>query len=176
MRLARPPSTAMTHEPHDPHDPTCTLWIYAQPDGLWAGHYVDRYGALDIVCDGASPEAVEAAVVEGLGVQPASIRIEPPSPGEPPALSEGKPLSQAYERLMLAKADRHIAAARERIHCQEHRVATLERDGHDTAQGRELLEAFKATLQAMVEHRQVILEQIERLEQRDRSGDSRAQK
>ncbi|WP_250510345.1 hypothetical protein [Caballeronia sp. GACF4] len=69
---------------------------------------------------------------------------------------------------MLKKADRDIAAARRRIRNQEGLLATLEQDGRDTAHARELLGVFRETLQMMVEHCQLIVEQVERLNRRDR--------
>lgn len=75
---------------------------------------------------------------------------------------------------MLDKADRDIAAANQRIQDQVRRVVELARDGHDTVQAETLVTVFKETLQAMVEHRQLILEQIERLNQRDRRDAKRA--
>jgi hypothetical protein len=86
--------------------------------------------------------AVEAAVVDGLGVHPSRIDIEPPSPGEPFSPGEARPLSPPSNGRCWPRRIAIVRPGRER------RVATLERDGHDSAQGRELLEVFKATLQA----------------------------
>ncbi|SAL62412.1 hypothetical protein [Caballeronia humi] len=116
-----------------------TLWIYVQPDGRWCGHYVDAYRAFDIARDCVSPEVVEAAVVDGLGVRPTRIDVEPLDIGEPSKQSDAQPLTLAYEQRMLATANRHIGAARALIRALEDRLATLARDGHDTARGDRLL-------------------------------------
>ncbi|KAK45444.1 hypothetical protein BG58_17910 [Caballeronia jiangsuensis] len=101
-------------------------------------------------------------------MQPTRIEVEPQdSDEELPTPSAARPLTLAYERRMLAQADRDIAAAQARIDAQADRLATLARDGHEIGSGRRLLDVFKATLQAMVEHRQMIVEQIERLSQRE---------
>lgn len=101
-------------------------------------------------------------------MQPTRIEVEPQdSDEELPTPSAARPLTLAYERRMLAQADRDIAAAQARIDAQPDRLATLARDGHEIGSGRRLLDVFKATLQAMVEHRQMIVEQIERLSQRE---------
>lgn len=106
-------------------------------------------------------------MLDGLGVQPTRIEVEPSDADELSTPGAAAPLTLAYERRMLAQADRDIAAAQARIDAQADRLATLARDGHETGPGRKLLAVFKATLQAMVEHRQMIVEQIERLSQRD---------
>ena len=55
-----------------------------RPDGRLADHYIDVNGALDKVRDGASPGAVNAAAIDGLGVVPPRFDVAPLSSAEPP--------------------------------------------------------------------------------------------
>ena len=76
------------------------------------------------------------------------------------------------ERRHLEQANRHIAEGRERIAAQRARVALTERRGHDTGLARDLLLHFERTLEHMLEHRELILREIDRLQQqpsRDRT-------
>ena len=70
------------------------------------------------------------------------------------------------ERRHLEQANRHIAEGRERIAAQRARVALMERSGHDTGLARDLLCHFERTLEHMLEHRELILREIDRLQQR----------
>jgi hypothetical protein len=70
-----------------------------------------------------------------------------------------------YERRQLVKADRDIADGRERVAHQEKILNELDRDGHDTKMARDLLDALHGTLNAMIEHRLLIVERIKALEQ-----------
>ena len=67
------------------------------------------------------------------------------------------------EHRHLEQADRHIAEERERIAAQRARVARMERGGHDTGLARDLLRHFETTLELMLEHRELILTEIDRL-------------
>ena len=69
------------------------------------------------------------------------------------------------ERRHLEQANRHIAEGRERIAAQRARVALMERGGHDTGLARDLLCHFERTLEHMLEHRELILREIDRLQQ-----------
>ena len=69
------------------------------------------------------------------------------------------------ERRHLEQADRHIAEGRERIAAQRARIALMERGGHDTALARDLLRNFERALEHMIEHRELILRAIDRLQQ-----------
>lgn len=76
------------------------------------------------------------------------------------------------EKQLLAKADIDIDQARARILRQGDIVDELQRDGHDTAAARDLLATLQATLNAMIEHRRLIVEHIERLERKGRGPSS----
>jgi hypothetical protein len=69
------------------------------------------------------------------------------------------------ERRHLEQANWHMAEGRERIAAQRARVARRERGGHDTGLARDLLRHFERTLEHMLEHRQLILREIDRLQQ-----------
>ena len=69
------------------------------------------------------------------------------------------------ERRHLEQATRHIAEGRERITAQRARIAVRERGGHDTGLARDLLRHFETTLEHMLEHRELILREIDRLQQ-----------
>jgi hypothetical protein len=69
------------------------------------------------------------------------------------------------ERRHLEQANRHIVEGRERIAAQRARVALTERRGHDTGLARALLRHFERTLELMLEHRELILREIDRLQQ-----------
>jgi hypothetical protein len=69
------------------------------------------------------------------------------------------------ERRHLEQANRHIAEGRERIAAQRARVALTERRGRDTGLARDLLRHFEGTLELMLEHRELILREIDRIQQ-----------
>jgi hypothetical protein len=69
------------------------------------------------------------------------------------------------ERRHLEQADRHIAEERERIAAQRARIALKERRGHDAGLSRDLLRQFESSLENMLEHRELILREIDRLQQ-----------
>ncbi|MDR5826047.1 hypothetical protein [Caballeronia sp. LZ043] len=64
----------------------------------------------------------------------------------------------------LIRADVNIERAKSLIARQREIVDELDSDGHDTASARTLLEAMCTTLGAMLEHRGLIIDHIERLE------------
>jgi hypothetical protein len=69
------------------------------------------------------------------------------------------------EHRHLEQANRHIAEGRQRIAAQRARVALMERRGHDTGLARDLLHHFERTLEQMLEHHELILREIDRLQQ-----------
>jgi hypothetical protein len=69
------------------------------------------------------------------------------------------------EHCHLEQANRHIAEGRVRIAAQRARVALMERGGRDTGLSRDLLRHFERALEHMLEHREVILREIDRLHQ-----------
>ena len=69
------------------------------------------------------------------------------------------------ERRHLEQANRHMAEGRERIAAQRARVARRERGGHDTGLARDLLRHFERTLELMLQHRELILREIDRIQQ-----------
>ena len=82
----------------------------------------------------------------------------PPQPPEPA-------MSLEMERRHLEQANRHIAEGWERIAAQKARVALMERGGRDTGLARDLLRHFERALEHMLEHRELILRAIDRLQQ-----------
>jgi hypothetical protein len=73
----------------------------------------------------------------------------------------------AYEHYQLHRADEHIALARERVIRQTEIITELAEDGHDVKDARNLLRLLGLTLEAMIRHRALIAEHVERLERRD---------
>ncbi|MDR5755617.1 hypothetical protein [Caballeronia sp. LZ035] len=76
------------------------------------------------------------------------------------------------EKAFLVKADIDIEQAHRRIFRQSEIVNELQQDGHDTKSAITLLATLQETLNAMIEHRRLIIEHIERLE-REEKGPSR---
>ena len=74
-------------------------------------------------------------------------------------------MSLEMERRHLEQANRHIAEGRERIAAQRARVALMERGGHITELARDSLRNFERALAHMLEHRELILRAIDRLQQ-----------
>ena len=68
------------------------------------------------------------------------------------------------EHRHLEQANRHIAEGRERIAAQRARVVLMQRGGHDTGPARDLLRHFERALELMLEHRELILREIDRLQ------------
>lgn len=132
-----------------------TLWVHLQADGAWGGRFTDAERTFEVAKDCPSAQAVEEAAAK-LGLQPEHVEM-------------GR-LSLAYERRMLEKADRDVATARDRFRDQARRVKMLEKDGQDATQGRRVLRTFNETVWATEGHRQQIVEQIDRLEARNRSA------
>ncbi|MBV8850278.1 MAG: hypothetical protein JOZ16_11920 [Methylobacteriaceae bacterium] len=62
----------------------------------------------------------------------------------------------------LAQADRHIADAERRITEQEQRVAELEAAGHESTEGKRLLELFRETLVQLQIHREAIIAALDK--------------
>ena len=69
------------------------------------------------------------------------------------------------ERRHLEQANWHIAEGRERIAAQRARIALKERRGHDSGLSRDLLRQFERSLEHMLQHRELILREIDRLQQ-----------
>ena len=74
-------------------------------------------------------------------------------------------MSLEMERRHLEQADRHIAEGRERIAAQRARIALKKRRGHDSGLSEDLLRQFERSLERMLEHRELILREIDRLQQ-----------
>ncbi|SAK91490.1 hypothetical protein AWB79_06704 [Caballeronia hypogeia] len=62
----------------------------------------------------------------------------------------------------LRQADTDIEMANRRIERQKELILELKRDGHDVRLAVELLVTMQGTLGALVEHRRVLLENVER--------------
>jgi hypothetical protein len=62
----------------------------------------------------------------------------------------------------LELANRHVSQGRQRVDRQAALITRLERDGHDTKQGKMLLEEMKITLALQIEDRDRILENLAR--------------
>ena len=60
----------------------------------------------------------------------------------------------------LELANRHVSQGRQRVDRQAALIAQLERDGHDTKQGKMLLEEMKITLALQIEDRDRILGEL----------------
>jgi hypothetical protein len=71
------------------------------------------------------------------------------------------------EKIHLEKAERDISAAEHRIGEQALRVESLRQGGHDTKQAERLLESMRQMTTQLHQHRELILEQIARLEARN---------
>jgi hypothetical protein len=69
------------------------------------------------------------------------------------------------EHRHLEQANRHIAEGRQRIAAQRARVALMERRGRDSGPSRDLLRHFERVLENMLEHRELIMKEIDRLHQ-----------
>jgi hypothetical protein len=63
----------------------------------------------------------------------------------------------------LAEAERHVALGEQHVARQRKIVAELERDGHDTAQARELLRVLEGTQASHVSHRDRLLTELKYL-------------
>jgi hypothetical protein len=130
-------------------DESLTLRIYRGPDDQWSGRLMNSAGQeVGSVVDGDSPDAVEHAAND-LGIYPERI------------LFEGMTIES--ELKALDKADADIEAAHKRIERQSALVIERQRDGHDVSTARNLLRLLRDTLAAMIEHREIIAGQIERL-------------
>jgi hypothetical protein len=70
-------------------------------------------------------------------------------------------MDHELERRHLRKAEHDIAQAWRRIEAQRERVAQLAADGHDTATGEALLATMIESAEAMEQHRQTILRELE---------------
>jgi hypothetical protein len=81
-------------------------------------------------------------------------------------------MSLEMERRHLELANRHIAEGRERITAQRARIALKERRGNDSGLSKDLLRQFERSLEHLLQHRELILREIDRLQQqpsRDRT-------
>lgn len=77
-------------------------------------------------------------------------------------------MNRDTEMKHLAKADADIEQARAAVVRQGEIVDELQRDGHDTDMGIKLQATFQGTLNAMLEHRRLIVERIERYEREEK--------
>lgn len=73
----------------------------------------------------------------------------------------------------LAKADVDIEQGRAAIVRQGEIVDELKRDGHDTDMAVKLLATLQGTLNAMLEHRRLIVERVERYEREEKGPPTR---
>jgi hypothetical protein len=73
-----------------------------------------------------------------------------------------QPMDRETELEHLRKAEAGIAKAHERIEHQEAILATLKEGGHDLTTAMTLLETMRETLTAMQQHRQLILQELDR--------------
>jgi hypothetical protein len=71
--------------------------------------------------------------------------------------------SQEMELRHLVLANRHIAEGQQRIAKQKARIAGLERMGRDTTTSNELLKTFEETLELMMRHRDLILQELSQI-------------
>ena len=71
-------------------------------------------------------------------------------------------MDSAKIREHLAEAEEKIKEAKARITDQERRIEQLTADGHDTGQAERMLANLKKMLQTMVQHRNIILAELER--------------
>ena len=72
-------------------------------------------------------------------------------------------MSREMELRHLEIANRHIAEGQHRIDEQKARIAGLKRRGRDTAASNELLQVFEETLEQMMRHRALILQELARI-------------
>lgn len=72
------------------------------------------------------------------------------------------------EEANLRKANDDLAKADARIRKQETLLATLERDGHNTAAAIILLDTLRDTRRVMAEHRRQIVEAIEEIKEKNK--------
>jgi hypothetical protein len=130
-------------------DESLTLRIYRGPDGQWSGRLINSAGRdVGSVVDGDSPNDVERAAND-LGIYPEHI------------VFDGMTIES--ELKALDKADADIKAANERIKRQSALVIELQHDGHDVSTAMNLLRLLRDTAAVMIEHREIIAGQIERL-------------
>jgi hypothetical protein len=77
-------------------------------------------------------------------------------------ISEGKNVDSALALADLQQVEDHIAEGEAHIRRQRQIVAELERDGHDTALAKDLLEIFEATLINHIALRDRLVEELRR--------------
>ena len=68
------------------------------------------------------------------------------------------------EREHLVEADRHMAAAKQRVEQQKRVIEKLVQDGHDTRAATSLLDAMERGLDALEHHREIVVEMIRTFE------------
>ncbi|SAL48711.1 hypothetical protein AWB72_05083 [Caballeronia concitans] len=101
------------------------------------------------------------AVLDGLGMRPMRIDVEPLDTGEPLTRSGAQPLTLAHLHRMLTMADGHVGSAGALVRAQQDRLGTLACEGRCAA-GPDFCWVTTRDLQTMTAHRQLIAEQIER--------------
>ena len=82
-------------------------------------------------------------------------------------------LSLEREREHLAKADRGITDGERRIFAQELLIKQLHRSGHETDGAERLLLTLRQTMEVWRDHRELILQEIARIERAPRSDAGR---
>lgn len=70
-------------------------------------------------------------------------------------------VNEARARGHLAEAEHHIEKAELRISAQKTIIKELTRDGHNTGRSTALLAVFEATLEQMLNHRDVMLRELQ---------------
>lgn len=70
-------------------------------------------------------------------------------------------MNRAMQLKHLEEAERHVAEGERHIVEQEQRVATMDRNGHDARQARDLLDTLRAAQVQFVAHRDFILKELE---------------
>jgi len=69
-------------------------------------------------------------------------------------------MDSRLELVLLQKADEDIADAHTRIERQRRLIARLRQEGHPTAEANTLLDTLLGSLQAMEDHRGIILRKL----------------
>jgi hypothetical protein len=88
----------------------------------------------------------------------------------------GSAMSRQHKLDELAQAEQHIIQFKRRISDQEGLILELERDGHSTGQARLLLAEFAESLRLALQHREILLQELESLDPANASaqGDERS--
>lgn len=69
-------------------------------------------------------------------------------------------MDRAMQLHHLNQAERHVAEAERHIVDQEQRIITLDLEGHDTSDARQLLRTFRASQKLHIAHRDMIRREL----------------